>query len=238
MDKKTIGIVGIAAIVLVALALLFGGGGGEKQKQTDDSTLGGPVNTIGIDTAGPVKTSNVFTSNGITRIPMTLTLSVSDNFEYWTNPFKDSIWIDTAMMTASAASSSEKYFLYASTTSKINAAEHYTNPTVTLENRILNPAVFATSTTATTTSIATEAALNSSSQRTNGLVQLKRGMSVIFWKQNASGVSNAPNPLCKGATCEAATSTNSGDIPAVAFFSGYSTTTQQLSSFDLRPNNR
>lgn len=243
MDKLISKVIAGIVVAVVAIgALLFGISGKEAPATpapvpAQSGPVGGATDTNGIDTAGPLKTSNVVTSNGITRIPMTLTLSQSDNFEYWSNPFKDSIWIDHAAFTASAASSSERYFLYASTTSRIAGAEHYTNPTIAFENKILTPARFATSTTATTTAISREFALNSSGV-TAGLVELRAGMSVIFWKQNASGLAGAPNGACNGSTCEAATSTNSGDIPAVAYFSGYSTTTQQLTPFDLRANNR
>jgi len=134
--------------------------------------------------------------------------------------------VDLAVVkTNGTASSSMKFYGFATSSSAVPSQHDYTAIAFGGDS-LISATLLATSTTATTTN-SYLALASEQSGRGNGIVCLDQLDYFITYFQNASGIANAPNALCNGATCEEATSTNNGLGTVEWFIRTFATSTTQ-----------
>lgn len=220
-------IVPICLVLAVALSAFFSGR--TLGRIVSENKVSGQYNSNGVN-APSLSTTGLVKSNGLTNFQKVVTIPKGENYFFFTNNTKDTIWFDDAkVITAGTASSSVKIFVYATSTNSLLGREHFTNPTVTAVDQLLNGVLISTSTAATSTSPFTESL--QASPKTKGIVGLTAGRSMLMWIQNASGASGAPATVCNGATCESATSTRLGIGPVTIFLGGFSTSTVEFNQY-------
>ncbi len=136
----------------------------------------------------------------------------------YTNVGKATEFIDLGSVSSSGtASSSYDYYLIASSSASIPASHNFTDLAPRQNGRILT-GTLATSTAATTTNSILGAVLG----RSDGVIELKKGESILFALQK--GDMNCPSiPAVNG--CETASSTSRGFNNLTALFKTYSTST-------------
>ncbi len=139
-------------------------------------------------------------------------ITAGSRLSYWYNDTGSPVYVTPAVQgwSSGTASTSLRVAMYATTTQPTTTAAvlDYATPTDAIvgPSALLFNQLYATSSTATTTN----SAMATKAGTSNGAVTVPVGGYLVVLLQNASGVSNAPNPLCNGATCETATSTKRG----------------------------
>lgn len=159
----------------------------------------------------------------------TLALDAGEISDVYTNTNPASEWVNLAQLsTTGTASSSFKFYLVASTSASIAAAQNFKDVNLYTGKNLLSGTI-ASSSSATSTSNVKGAVsvvtLNDPLYTSDGLVEIKTGESVLLFLQRGDSSCPVDATNMKGG-CEAATSTNRGFNISVAFQT-MSTSTQR-----------